>query len=115
VASATLRAELPELGRLDRRKIAALVGDAPFNRDSGTLRGKRMIQGGRSCVRATLYTCTLLAISRNPIISAYCRRLHAAGEPSKVALVACIRKLTVILNSMIRSETSWSPPGIAAG
>ena len=114
VATATLLAELPELGRLDRRKIAALVGVAPFNRDSGTLRGKRMIWGGRSSVRATLYMCTLVAIRRNPIICAYYRRLHAAGKPSKVALVACIRKLTVILNSMIRSETSWSPPELAA-
>jgi transposase len=110
-----LIAELPELGRLDRRKIAALVGVAPFNRDSGTLRGKRMIWGGRSRVRATLYMCTLVAIRRNPTICAYYQRLHAAGKPSKVALVACIRKLAVILNSMMRSATSWSPPGHAAG
>jgi transposase len=114
VASATLLAELPELGRLDRRKTAALVGVAPFNRDSGMLRGKRVIWGGQSHVRATLYMCTLVAIRRNPIICGYYRRLHAAGKPSKVALVACIRKLAVILNSMIRSETSWSPPELAA-
>jgi transposase len=114
VATATLLAELPELGRLDRRKIAALVGVAPFNRDSGTLRGKRVIWGGRSAVRATLYMCTLTAITSNPIIRAYYQRLHGAGKPSKVALVACIRKLTVILNTMVRSDTSWSPPGLAA-
>jgi transposase len=105
---------LPELGRLDRRKIAALVGVAPFNRDSGTLRGKSVIWGGRSPVRATLYMCTLTAITSNPIIRAYYRRLHAAGKPSRVALVACIRKLTVILNTMIKNDTSWSPPGLAA-
>jgi transposase len=81
VATATLLAELPELGTLNRKQIAALVGVAPFNRDSGTLRGKRMIWGGRSPVRAVLYMCTLVAITRNPPISAYYRRLCAAGKP----------------------------------
>lgn len=109
VASATLMAELPELGKLNRKQIAALVGVAPFNRDSGTLRGRRMIWGGRSPVRAVLYMCTLVAITRNPIISAYYRRLCAAGKPSKVALVACMRKLTVILNVLVRTETCWAP------
>jgi transposase len=114
VATATLLAELPELGKLNRKKIAALVGVAPFNRDSGTLRGRRTIWGGRSPVRATLYMCTLVAITRNPIIRAYYRRLHGAGKPSKVALVACMRKLTVMLNALMRNETSWSPPQLLA-
>jgi transposase len=114
VASATLLAELPELGRLNRKKIAALVGVAPFNRDSGTLRGRRMIWGGRAPVRATLYMCTLVAITRNPIIRAHYRRLHAAGKPAKVALVACIRKLTVMLNALMRDGREWSPPELAA-
>lgn len=110
VGSATLLAELPELGRLNRKKIAALVGVAPFNRDSGTLRGRRMIWGGRAPVRATLYMCTLVAITRNPIIRAHYRRLHAAGKPAKVALVACIRKLTVMLNALMRDGRECSPP-----
>jgi transposase len=114
VASATLLAELPELGRLNRKKIAALVGVAPFNRDSGTLRGRRMIWGGRAPVRATLYMCALVAIRRNPVIRTYYRRLHAAGKPSKVALVACIRKLTVMLNALMRTGQEWSPPELAA-
>ena len=105
VATATLLAELPELGTLNRKQIAALVGVAPFNRDSGTLRGKRMIWGGRSPVRAVLYMCTLVAIKRNPPISAYYRRLCAAGKPSKVALIVCIRKLSVMLNALVRNGT----------
>jgi transposase len=114
VASATLLAELPELGTLNRKQIAALVGVAPFNRDSGTLRGKRMIWGGRSPVRAVLYMCTIAALKNNPIISAYYRRLHAAGKPSKVALVACMRKLAVMLNALVKTGTSWSPPALGA-
>ena len=114
VATATLLAELPELGTLNRKQIAALIGVAPFNRDSGTLRGKRMIWGGRSPVRAVLYMCTLVAITRNPPIGAYYRRLCAAGKPSKVALIACIRKLAVMLNALVRNGTSWSPTTIPA-
>ena len=109
VASATLLAELPELGTLNRKQIAALVGVAPFNRDSGALRGRRMIWGGRSSVRAVLYMCAMVAITRNPIISAHYRRLRAAGKPSKVALVACMRKLIVILNVLARQRTLWTP------
>ena len=109
VASATLLAELPELGTLNRKQIAALVGVAPFNRDSGALRGRRMIWGGRSSVRAVLYMCSMVAITRNPIISAHYRRLRAAGKPSKVALVACMRKLIVILNVLTRRRTLWTP------
>jgi transposase len=114
VASATLLGELPELGALNRKQIAALVGVAPFNRDSGSLRGQRMIWGGRSSVRAVLYMCTIAALKANPIIGEYYRRLHAAGKPSKVALVACMRKLLVILNTLVRTGTSWSPPTLAA-
>jgi transposase len=110
VTSATLLAELPELGTLNRKQIAALVGVAPFNRDSGSLRGRRMIWGGRSSVRAVLYMCTMAALKRNATIGAYCRRLHNAGKPSKVALVACMRKLTVIVNTPLRSGSRWSPP-----
>jgi len=110
VTSATLIAELPELGTLNRKQIAALVGVAPFNRDSGTLRGRRTIWGGRSSVRAVLYMSTIAALRSNSIIGDYYRRLHAAGKPSKVALVACMRKLAVILNSMLRSGSAWSPP-----
>lgn len=108
VACATLLAELPELGKLNRKQIAALVGVAPFNRDSGTLRGRRMIWGGRSPVRAVLYMSTLVAITRNPIISSYYRRLCAAGKPSKVALVACMRKLIVIFNTLVTTGRPWT-------
>jgi transposase len=94
---------------LNRKQIAALVGVAPFNRDSGALRGRRMIWGGRSSVRAVLYMCSMVAITRNPIISAHYRRLRAAGKPSKVALVACMRKLIVILNVLTRRRTLWTP------
>jgi len=109
VASATLLGHLPELGTLGRKQIAALVGVAPFNRDSGTMRGRRAIWGGRSPVRAVLYMCTLVAIGRNPVIAAYYRRLLAAGKPGKVALVACARKLIVILNALVQTESPWAP------
>ena len=114
VASATLLAELPELGTLNRRQIAALVGVAPFNRDSGSLRGRRMIWGGRSSVRAVLYMCTIARLKNNPVVREYYRRLHGTGKPSKVALVACMRKLVLMLNALMRSGTSWSPPQLAA-
>lgn len=103
----TLLADLPELGTLDRRKIAALVGVAPFNRDSGTLRGKRTVWGGRGAVRATLYMAALVASRWNPVIAAFYRRLRSAGKPAKVALTACMRKLLVILNAMLRDRRSW--------
>lgn len=107
VVARTLIAELPELGSLDRRKIAALVGVAPFNRDSGTWRGKRMIGGGRSGVRAALYMAALVASRSNKAISTFYLRLRAAGKPAKVALVACMRKLLTILNAIIREQTPW--------
>jgi transposase len=103
----TLIAELPELGTLDPKKIAALVGLAPFNRDSGTWRGRRSIAGGRGKVRSALYMAALTATRCNPVITAFYRRLLAAGKPKKIALVACMRKLLTILNAMLRDKTSW--------
>jgi len=110
IGNATARmliAEVPELGRLDRKKIAALVGLAPFNRDSGTMRGRRTIWGGRASVRAALYMAALVASRHNPVIAAFYRRLLAAGKPKKVALTACMRKLLVILNALIRDQKPW--------
>ncbi|MGZ6870222.1 MAG: IS110 family RNA-guided transposase [Frankiaceae bacterium] len=103
----TLLADLPELGTLDRKQIAALVGVAPFNRDSGTMRGKRTVWGGRAAVRATLYMAALVASRWNPVIAAFYRRLRDAGKPAKVALTACMRKLLVILNAMLRDRRPW--------
>lgn len=108
VASLTLLALLPELGQLERKRIAALVGVAPYNCDSGTMRGYRRIWGGRSEVRRVLYMATLCAIrSKNPPILAQYLRLKAAGKKSKVAIVACMRKLLVILNAMIRDKAHF--------
>ncbi len=107
VVSRTLLTDLPELGRLNRKQIAALVGVAPLARDSGTLRGKRVIWGGRAPVRAVLYMSALVAAHRNPVIRAFYRRLLAMGKPKKVALVACMRKLLTILNAMMRTNTMW--------
>ena len=106
--SQMLLCELPELGNLDRRKIAALVGIAPFNRDSGrVLRGKRHVWGGRSRVRAALYMSALTACRCNPVIRSYYSKLIAAGKAPKTALVACMRKLLVILNAMVKSQSPW--------
>jgi transposase len=105
--TATLIAELPELGTLDRRQIAALVGVAPYNRDSGKMRGKRMIGGGRAQVRRSLYMAALVASRRNPTIARFYQRLLAAGKPKKLALVACMRKLLTILNAMVREGKPW--------
>lgn len=106
---AMLLARLPELGRLDRRKIAALVGVAPLNRDSGTLRGRRQVQGGRGEVRTVLYMATVTAIRCNPTIQAFHQRLTAAGKPPKVAIVACMRKLLTLLNALLRTRQPWQP------
>lgn len=103
----SLIADLPELGTLDRKKIAALVGVAPFNRDSGTLRGRRAVWGGRSAIRATLYMAALVATRCNPVIRTFYRRLLAAGKPKKLALTACMRKLLTILNAILRDRTPW--------
>ena len=105
--SLTLLANLPELGTLNRRQIAALVGVAPYNRDSGTLRGKRAVWGGRSRVRAVLYMGALVASRHNPAIRDFYQRLLAAGKPKKVALVASMRKLLVILNGMLKRGSPW--------
>ena len=107
VTALTLIGELPELGRLSRKQIAKLVGVAPMARDSGTLRGRRVIGAGRASVRAVLYMAALVATRRNPVIRAFYQRLLAAGKPKKLALTACIRKLLTILNAMVRSRTPW--------
>jgi transposase len=103
----TLLGELPELGRLDRRAIAALVGVAPFNRDSGQWRGRRMIWGGRGSVRAALYMAALVATRHNPTLKRFYQRLRAAGKPPKVALVAVMRKLLTIVNAMLAHQSRW--------
>lgn len=108
VLSVTLLAELPELGTLNRRQIAALAGVAPFNRDSGKFRGKRAIWGGRAEVRSVLYMSTLTAVRYNPVIRAFYQRLTKAGKKHKVAMTACMRKLLTILNVMIKNQTSWN-------
>lgn len=105
----TLLSHLPELGSLGRREVAALVGLAPFNRDSGTLRGKRMIWGGRAEVRNVLYMATLSAVRGENAIAAFHQRLVATGKPAKVALVAAMRKLLTILNAMVKNNTLWNP------
>jgi len=109
VVTTTLLANLPELGTLTAKQIAALVGVAPFNRDSGTLRGKRTVWGGRAQVRAVLYMGTLVATRFNPVIHAFYHRLCAAGKAKKVALTACMRKLLIILNAMLKHRTPWRP------
>jgi transposase len=107
ITAQTLIADLPELGTLDRRRIAALVGVAPVNRDSGQMRGRRTIAGGRTNVRNVLYMAVLSAIQWNPIIKAHYCHLVERGRPKKVALVACMRRLLGILNAMIRTKTPW--------
>ena len=109
ITSGTLLVALPELGRLDRRKIAALVGLAPFNRDSGAMRGRRSIYGGRARIRTLLYMAATTAIRCNPVIRAFYERLKSRGKPHKVALVACMRKMLTILNAMVRESTPWTP------
>ena len=108
VVSRTLLAELPELGRLNRKQIAALVGIAPLNCDSGTFRGRRGIWGGRATVRAVLYMAALVASRRNSVIRNFYKRLRDKGKAPKVALVACMHKLLTILNAMIKHKTRWS-------
>ncbi len=107
IVSQTLLIDLPELGVLNRREIAALVGVAPINRDSGQFRGKRTTWGGRSRVRSALYMAALVAARHNPTIKAFYQRLRDAGKPAKVALTACIRKLLTILNTMVANKTPW--------
>lgn len=109
ISSSTLIIDLPELGQLDRRAIAALVGIAPFNRDSGVMRGRRSIYGGRSRVRTVLYMAATTAIRSNPVIRDFYQGLKARGKPHKVAMVACMRKMLTILNAMVRQSTPWTP------
>ncbi len=110
VLSRTLLAELPELGKLTHKRLCALVGVAPFNRDSGQRSGKREAWGGRASVRATLYMAALVATRHNPVIKEFYQRLLEAGKPKKVALVACMRKLLSILNALMRDQAIWRCP-----
>jgi transposase len=107
VTSTTLVGQLPELGLLNRQEIAALVGVAPMNRDSGRMRGRRRVFGGRAAVRSALYMAVLSAIRFNPVIKEFYERLVANGKENKVAMTACMRKLIVILNSMVRDQRPW--------
>lgn len=107
VLSLTLLAQLPELGQLNRRQVAKLVGVAPFNRDSGQWRGSRHIWGGRAAIRSPLFMATLCAIRINPTIKSFYQRLIKVGKAPKVAITACMRKLLTILNLMIKTQTSW--------
>jgi transposase len=109
VTSSTLLGYVPELGSLDRRKIAALIGVAPFNRDSGQSAGRRAIWGGRTAVRAALYMAAVTAVRCNPTFRAFYSRLRAVGKPAKVALTAAMRKLIVVLNAMVRDGVPWTP------
>lgn len=109
ILATTLLADLPELGRLNRKQIAALVGVAPLNRDSGQYRGRRRTWGGRAPVRATLYMAAVASVRCNPVIRAFYDRLCAAGKPKKLALTACMRKLLTILNAMMRRQVGWAP------
>jgi transposase len=113
ICARTLMLDLPELGTLSRQRLAALVGVAPFHRDSGTRRGYRTIWGGRAHVRATLYMGTLVAVRHNPILKAFYERLCRAGKVKKVALIACMRKLLTILNAMVKHQTPWHPREVA--
>lgn len=107
VTSTTLVGQLPELGQVNRQEIAALVGVAPMNRDSGRMRGRRRVFGGRAAVRSALYMAVLSAIQYNPVIKEFYERLVANGKENKVAMTACMRKLLVILNAMVRDQRSW--------
>jgi transposase len=109
ITSGTLLVALPELGCLGRRAIAALVGVAPLNWDSGKMRGKRSIHGGRARIRTLLYMATTSAVRCNPVIRDFYQRLRSRGKPHKVAMVACMRKVLTILNAMLRQSTPWTP------
>ena len=110
VLSVALLSDLPELGRLNRGEIAALAGVAPFNQDSGTLRGQRKIEGGRSRLRRVLYIATVAAVRCNPVLKPFYLRLRAGGKPAKLALVAAMRRLLLILNAILKSQSAWRPP-----
>jgi transposase len=108
VLASTLIAELPELGKTDHRELTSLVGLAPFNQDSGKKKGKRCIQGGRESVRGVLYMAAVAAMRCNPVIKSFGQRLLAAGKPWKLAITACMRKLLILLNTMIRENLQWN-------
>ena len=110
VLSVALLSDLPELGRLNRREIAALAGVAPFNCDSGRLHGQRKIQGGRKRLRRVLYSATVASVRCNPVLRPFYQRLRASGKPAKVALVATMHKMILILNAMLKTQTPWRPP-----
>lgn len=109
ITARTLTLELPELGQLNRKQIAALVGLAPFNNDSGPRRGQRHVSGGRAPVRSTLYMATVCGVRCNPVLKTFYQRLLKAGKPKKVALTACMRKLLTILNAMVKNGSDWDP------
>jgi transposase len=113
VLAMTLVADLPELGQLGRKQVAALVGLAPLNCESGILRGRRIVWGGRARVRAAMYMSTLVAVKHNPVLRAFYERLLTAGKPQKVALIACMHKLLLMLNALLRQGTAWQPPAQA--
>jgi transposase len=110
VLSVALLSNLPELGRLNRGEIAALAGVAPFNHDSGGLHGARAIQGGRAKLRRVLFVATLATVRCNPVLKPFFQRLRAAGKPHKVALIAAMRRLLLILNAILKTKTAWRPP-----
>ena len=110
ILSVALLADLPELGGLNRREIAALAGVAPFNQDSGNLHGVRAIEGGRGRLRRVLYLATVAAVRCNPVLKPFYQRLRASGKLPKVALVAAMRRLLLILNAMLKSHSTWRPP-----
>src|SRR5215469_18400899 len=114
VLTVALLSDLPELGRLNRCEIAALAGVAPFNCDSGTLRGQRRIQGGRKRLRRVLYSATVAAVRCNPALRPFYQRLRVTGKPAKLALVAAMRRLLLILNAMLKTKTAWRSPCPAA-
>jgi len=114
ILTATLLAHLPELGKVNRKEIAALVGVAPYNRDSGKMRGVRRIWGGRPEIRPVLYMATVASLRVNPTIRAKYDRLVAEGKPKKVVLTACMRSLLVMINAMCRTHAPWCPPALAA-
>lgn len=111
VMSLTVLADLPEIGTMNRRQIAALVGVAPLNRDSGKYKGRRAIWGGRARIRSVLYMCVISGICHNPKIKAFYNRLISSGKKHKVAITACMRKLMIILNTMIKNDTCWKESG----
>jgi transposase len=111
ITAVTMTANMPELGQLNRQKIAALAGLAPYNRDSGKKRGKRRIFGGRQSVRRVLYMAALSAIKHNPVIKKFYERLIGKGKPFKVAITACMRKMITIMNVMVKNQTTWRCPG----